>query len=954
MNLLHFQEGEERLVYAAMETSMNAVFISDMQGKISYANQSAAEMWGYDNVNSLLAEKPNVLDYWTPDSKDNASEIINELIHAGKYKGEGLIGIRKDLTTFIVEIKSTLIRNEEGVPQAMVGTFLDITDRLEAESALKHSEAIYRAIVDNMNSAVALYDVINDGADFVFKDFNKAGEKIESISKEKVIGKSVKEIFPGVDKFGILDVFKDVFQTGTPRYFPVSFYDDGRIKGWRENYVHKLPTGEIFSLYTDLTNQKLAEENEKKRVKELEAIYKSMIDGMVIFDYKSREILIMNDRFFQITGYALDELKKEGIQKIYLPGSYPSIQNQLNQIVEGKLDVARDIPIITCEGKKIWVDIKCDVINYSDQKAVICFYRDVTERAKYLDLIKQQTYELNKAQEIGNMGSWVWNIEEGTLSWSDQIYRIFGLQPQEFLATYEAFLSFIHPDDVEIVTSGVNMAINGEKEYNVIHRVMWKDGTIRTVNERGEVFFNDKGAPQKMVGTVKDITEQKEYEEELTRQAIELRFRSQIINQIHDSVIATDNNGVINYWNPGAEKLFGYTSSEMLGQSISKIYTDMDDKLLAQILSELKEKGENESELRLVRKDGEIFYAHISFSMLYNEKKQAIGLIRYCLDISTRKKVEERLRENEATLEKKVTDRTIEIGMKNQELELINSELNVTNQQLIETLHKLKQAQGQLIESEKMASLGVLTAGIAHEINNPINFIYAGINSLKENLKDVMKVVNSYNQLTVDNVQATLNEINSIKQDIEFERLIAFVDKSTENIQKGAERTSEIIRGLRSFSRMDDEKLVNTDLHDSLENSLLLLHNKYKDRIVINKQYAAIPIIQAYAGKISQVFLNIIGNAVQAIEDKGEITIRTEIMESEKMIRVSISDSGTGMSEATMKRIFEPFYTTKEVGKGTGLGLSISHSIIESHNGNIKVESTLGKGTTFIICLPIN
>ena len=280
----------------------------------------------------------------------------------------------------------------------------------------------------------------------------------------------------------------------------------------------------------------------------------------------------------------------------------------------------------------------------------------------------------------------------------------------------------------------------------------------------------------------------------------------------------------------------------------------------------------------------------------------------------------------------------------------------VLEEKVTKRTEALQKAQDQLIQSEKMAALGVLTAGIAHEINNPINFVYAGINSLKDNLKDIRKVLDAYSELNPKNISNQLDEIEGIKSEVEFDKLMNYVDRSASSVIKGAERTSEIVQGLKSFSRSDSDILAPTDIHDCIENTLLLLNNQYKDRIEIIKKYDDIPAISSNPGKINQVFMNVIGNAIQAMPERGIITINTglQVKKNKQGIEVAISDTGRGMNPEITQRIFEPFFTTKDIGEGTGLGLSITHGIVEEQGGSIEVDSDPGHGTTFRIWLPLS
>ena len=301
-------------------------------------------------------------------------------------------------------------------------------------------------------------------------------------------------------------------------------------------------------------------------------------------------------------------------------------------------------------------------------------------------------------------------------------------------------------------------------------------------------------------------------------------------------------------------------------------------------------------------------------------------------------------------LDLKVQERTAEVVTQKQEIEKINVELNKQKEELQKTLENLKQAQGQLVQSEKMASLGQLVAGIAHEINNPVNFISAGVDSLSTNLEEIKQVLDVYHRITSTNVAEKLKEIEVLKEKVEYKEAIREINDLIESIKNGTNRTIEIVRGLRTFSRLDEDILKMADIHEGLDSTLILLHNKYKNRIEIVKSYGNLPLIECYPGQLNQVFMNIISNAIDAIDEKGIITISTSA--SNKLIQVSIKDTGQGIPENIRQKIFDPFFTTKGVGKGTGLGLSICQSIIEKHKGNIKVKSEEGKGTEFIISLP--
>ena len=303
------------------------------------------------------------------------------------------------------------------------------------------------------------------------------------------------------------------------------------------------------------------------------------------------------------------------------------------------------------------------------------------------------------------------------------------------------------------------------------------------------------------------------------------------------------------------------------------------------------------------------------------------------------------VREQNIVLEKKVAERT--------------EELQTTNEQLSQAFKNLKGAQIQLVEAEKMASLGQLTAGIAHEINNPINFVKSNVKPLQLDFKDLVEVIDEYDKLqTMEPAQmpAQLKQITSLKKSIDIDFVKDEIVSLMTGIENGAERTAEIVRGLRTFSRLDESVIKTVNIHEGLDSTLILLRSNIPANITVVKEYNVDGTIECYPGKLNQVFMNILSNAIHAIkakEDTGsdeKIVITTNRFVDNE-IEIRIRDTGKGMSEEVKQKIYDPFFTTKDVGEGTGLGMAIVFKIIKEHSGKIEVLSEEGKGCEFIITL---
>ncbi|QXE22239.1 multi-sensor signal transduction multi-kinase [Richelia sinica FACHB-800] len=300
-------------------------------------------------------------------------------------------------------------------------------------------------------------------------------------------------------------------------------------------------------------------------------------------------------------------------------------------------------------------------------------------------------------------------------------------------------------------------------------------------------------------------------------------------------------------------------------------------------------------------------------------------------------------------------------------LQQLNQELERHSLQLKDALTKLKKSQMELIQSEKMSSLGQLVAGIAHEINNPVNFIHGNITYANEYAHELLDLLNQYEK----HYPHPPAEIETLRKDIDVEFLSEDFTKLLESMQIGTNRIRDIILSLRNFSRLDEAEVKNVDIHEGINSTLTILHNRIKAKpdtpeIQVIKEYGQLPLVECYPGQLNQVFMNIICNAIDAIlethigktyeeicANPGKIVIKTQL-ENDQSISIRITDNGPGMTKDVSAKLFDPFFTTKPVGQGTGLGLSISHQIItEKHGGKLYCNTAPGEGTEFVIEIPV-
>ena len=430
------------------------------------------------------------------------------------------------------------------------------------------------------------------------------------------------------------------------------------------------------------------------------------------------------------------------------------------------------------------------------------------------------------------------------------------------------------------------------------------------------VYANQEKA---IISSTIDITERKILEGKLKEN--EELFRT-MTEMVPYSIHILDKNFKHIVANDAFLKRFHFTMDDIKGKTFKDLGFIEEEEAAYNIAMELKSRGMiSNLETGHISPEGKKIYNLISMKPLILEKE--LHYIATAVDISDRKALEDKLLDYNQHLEDLVKERTEELAAANSDLKETNEELKSQREQLEVTYNKLEEAQGQLIETEKMASLGILTSGIAHEINNPLNYIFNGTVAIESLIKE------KYPE-QMDELSPLFSAIN-----------------------QGIGRASDIVKSLNICSRKEEQAFSECNVHEIIDNCLTMLKNKYKDRIEIIRNYAGnIPLFPGLEGKLHQAFLNVLNNAVQAIESEGKITISTSV--ASNMITVRISDTGAGISATNIKHIFDPFFTTKDPGKGTGLGLSITQKIIQEHGGTINCRSNIGEGSEFIINLLLN
>ena len=430
-----------------------------------------------------------------------------------------------------------------------------------------------------------------------------------------------------------------------------------------------------------------------------------------------------------------------------------------------------------------------------------------------------------------------------------------------------------------------------EKEGHVVNAEM------KAIREDGKEIWilyslvrTQVGGEDVILGGFHDITRRKEAEDRL-------RVFRAIFDQSIDVIVVWDANNRVVSRNPSHERRTGFSDEEFIGKDASEL---LGEETVQKIRERLSERGHFRGELTVVAKSGERVPVDLSIFPLYDEHGR--------------------------------TDRVVSMGRDIGDVKRALKELAEAHEELRET-------QAQLVQSEKMASLGSLVAGIAHEINTPVG----AVGSMHQTLVKAIEKL-------AEHLKAKDEE--AFAADPKLAQLLEVIGDANEVIRSGTTRVGEIVRRLRSFARLDEAELKKVDLHEGLEDTLSLIHHEIKHYIEIEKRFGELPPIAVYPSRLNQVFLNLLNNARQAIEGKGRITIETKL--DGDQVEVRVTDTGKGIAKEDLPRIFDPGFTTKGAGVGTGLGLSICYQIVQDHRGSLAAESTPGEGASFILRLPTN
>lgn len=926
----------DRQVHAIVNASPIPTIISRIAGgEILYVNKHLADLVG--STPEELLGRSTIDFYHRREDREQMLEILKREGSANDYEVQ-IKRIDGSLIWVILSIVITEVANE----RVILAALYDISDRKHFEEALEKERSFVSAVLDTAGALIMVMD--RDGK---IVRFNRSCEENSGYDFSEVRNRRFWDIFVAPEELEAVKIHYDKLCAGE---FPIraeahciTKSGERRLIAWSNTVL--IDSGGnvefVVAIGIDITDQRKAEDN----LKLFRELFVNANDAIVIFDAEGR-FIEQNPAHEAITGYAHADLCDQTLEHA-VGDSCHTIEERLAETGSYRGEFER----LKKDGTTFTLDLSVFPIK-KDSGEIIGYAgigRDITQRKHAEQAITARLrYEKGLAQLSQTLLTGVDS--------EDALPEALGyLLDAAGASRVYIFENFEHDTDglcmrqiYEVCAPGIERQIDNPDLQKIPYDTApprWMDmltsgepmkGLIRTFTEEEKAILEPQGIlsmlciPFKVEGnwygfvgfdetkqerlwsdddirtlqTAADIIgiyiERGKFEE--TLRVSEERFRS-LVENAAEIIYSLTPRGDFAYLSPKVVEIMGYEVSELIGKSFFPLlHPDDLEKSEEWFDSGFRDHGKHREgyEFRMRHKDGSTRWFRTKASPILDEGGKVLELIGVAHDIT--------------------------------QLKTILEEIEKANRDLRDT-------QAQLAQSEKMASLGTLVAGIAHEINTPIG----AVNSMHDTL--VRAVARLKNQ-----IESHFAEEH--KTDSGLGATLDVIDESNRVIKQGTERVTTIVRRLRSFARLDEAELKTVDIHEGLEDTLTLIHHQIKHDITVDKQYGDIPPIACYPGQLNQVFLNMLVNARQAIKGKGTITIKT--CRKGDHVFIDISDTGTGISPKNISKIFDPGFTTKGVGVGTGLGLAICYKIVQDHKGAITVKSVPGEGTTFTIMLPMN
>lgn len=671
----------------------------------------------------------------------------------------------------------------------------------------------------------------------------------------------------------------------------------------------------------------------------LRNVIDSSPDWIYVKDCQFRYILA-NDSFANSLGKSFAEILGRTDSELgFSEAENVTLQTYEQQVLQGETIFIPGESVTSVQGTPTWMETQKIPLRdrLGDVFGILGICRNITQR-KQAEVALKQSEERFEVFMKHCPAAWITD-SDGLILYNNETYLKTFLLPTHELVGKTVFDVF--PEDIaHQFVINIRQVAQSKQVVETIEEAPGPDGSLHYFLVYKFVLTGNFEHP--LVGGIAlDITDRKHAEEALRVSMEQFQFLANSMPQI---IWTAGSDGNVDYYNQQMYDYSGMNFEQLQDWGWQGLVHPDDLKTFVERWKNAIATGERlQIECRLKRTDGAFRWHLVRGLAMRDEREKVVQWIVTITDINDNKKAETELRESRTLAQQQA-------------------------KKLEAAMQELTRTQAQIVQSEKMSSLGQLVAGVAHEINNPVNFISGNLFHAHEYTQDLLKVVNLYQKHYPDPVE----EIQEVAEEIDLEYLLTDLPKLLNSMQEGAKRIKNIVLSLRNFSRMDESEIKAVDIHEGLDSTLMILQNRLKDKpehpaIEVCKNYQCLPLVECYAGQLNQVFMNILTNAIDALDERdkkrscqqikavpSQIIITTEALSSQR-VRIRIADNGPGISETVLQRLFDPFFTTKPIGKGTGLGMSISYQIVtEKHQGTLYCNSQLGKGAEFVIEIPLH
>ncbi len=804
---------------------------------------------------------------------------------------------------------------------AVCGISTDITDRLEAEATQRK----LAALIENSPDFIGLAD-LEGKAQYI----NPAGLALVGLPNlEAAVSMTMADFSP------------PEYHSYFANEILPAIQERGAWQG--ENYFQHFETGEILPVETNLflvrhpetqeplcfatvTRDVRERQQAEQALRDSERRYQTLAEVSPIGVYYSDtegNCLYANRFLSTLVGYGPEVMLGSGWFQAVHPEDREAMFVEWNRTAALGKPFRLEHRFQRPDGEALWaINQAAPVILESGEiEGFVGTITDITERKQAEAQLQATKEELENFFTVALDLLCIADLEGHFLRVNRAWEKVLGYTTESLEG--QVFLDFVHPDDIEATLASIAALGVGETVTSFVNRYRCQDGSYRYIEWRSSPCGN------RIYAAARDITERRQVEQELL-------VYKQALDSATDAIAIADPQGRQRYQNAAFSALYGVATPEAFNAwgGIPQAFADPG--VVQEMLQSLSREQPWSGEAELNRAHGPTFPGLVRANCIRDPQGEIIGLLGVMTDITARKEAEAVLRQQ--------------------------------TQELEQALRELRTTQAHLIQSEKMSGLGQLVAGIAHEINNPVNFIYGNLVHTQEYAENLLEVVQAYQQHYPDPVE----ELEDLIEELDLDFTLKDFPRLIDSMKLGAQRIRDIVTSLRTFSRLDEAECKEADVHEGLESTLLILQNRLKaksDRpaIEVVKDYGPRALVECYPSQLNQVFMNIVANALDAMEERDEgrsphakkaepSTIRITTQEEQPgWLTIRIQDNGPGIPEAVQQRLFDPFFTTKPTGKGTGLGMSISYQIItERHGGTLTCASEPGQGAEFAITIPVH